>query len=163
MPKLYIPNYNLQNLIHKWKDLDKYYLKKTKSDMIYSDKGIFNIHNNKQLIRMCPIDIPIFTTEEGFTIDNSYFEETEIDSQIPYDHIRLCTECLHFCIGKQSGIHLVIEGTYDKDINIDTVTTQNLEDKYYQFYPCDMYFLSKEDINNKLFLEEVNMFLSIIR
>ena len=131
--------------------------------MIYSDEGIYTMRKDK-LIRMRPVDKPLLVTEEGFSIDNSYFEETEVDSQIPYDHVRIRTECMHFCVGKRSGIHLIVEGAYSNcDVTEGTVTTQNLGDKYYKFVPSDMYFYTKERVDNKLFASEVNVLLSIVR
>lgn len=164
MPKIYITNFNPSGVIHKWNDLDPYYIKKTNTDMIYSDEGIYTIKNNK-LFRVYPVDISPQILDGGFTLDNSHFVEKNVDSQIPYDHIRIKKDLLHFCVGKRSGIHLIVEGTYMRNVtNIGTILTQHIDDKYYKFIPSDMYFVTQEKtINNKLFIQEVNILLSIIR
>ena len=164
MPKIYITNFNPSDIAHKWIELDPYYVKKTSTDLIYSDEGIYTIKNNK-LFRLYPIDINPQLIDGGFTVDNSHFVEKMVDSQIPYNHIRVKKELLHFCVGKRSGIHLVIEGTYTRNIsNVKTALTQNVENKYYNFIPSDMYFVTQEkNIDNKLFIQEVNILLSIIR
>ena len=41
---------------------------------------------------------------------------------------------------------------------------QHIEDKYYNFTPTDMYFFTQEkSVDNKLFVQEVNVLLSIVR
>jgi hypothetical protein len=112
-----------------------------------------------------PVDISPKIVDGGFTVDDSYFVEKEVDSQIPYDHIRVRKELLHFCVGKRSGIHLIVEGTYTRTASVmGTITTQHLEDKYYNFTPTDMYFFTQEkSVDNKLFVQEVNVLLSIVR
>ena len=164
MPKVYITNFYPSEIVHKWTNLDPYYMKKTTTDMIYSDEGIYTMRNNK-LFRLFPMDITPQVIDGGFTLDNSHFVEKTVDSQIPYDHIRIKKELLHFCVGKRSGIHLIVEGTYTRNAsNISSALTEHVEDKYYKFVPTDMYFFTQEnDIDNKLFIREVNILLSIIR
>ena len=157
MPKIYITKFHPNKLISKWTDLESYYLKKTNINMIYSDEGIYTIRNNR-LFRLFPIDIPPKILDGGFTIDNSSFVEKEVDSQLPYDHIHIHKDLLHFCVGKRSGIHLVVEGTYNNSASVMTTTTiEQAENKYHNFTPSDMYFVTQEEnIDNKLFIQEVN-------
>jgi len=164
MPKIYVTNFNPSDIVHKWSGLDPYYMKKTSSDMIYSDEGVYTIKNNK-LFRLYPIDMPLQVIDGGFTLDNSHFVEKMVDSQVPYDHIRIKKDLLHFCVGKRSGIHLIVEGTYTRNVtNVGSILTQHIDDKYYKFIPSDMYFVTEEkNIDNKLFIQEVNILLSIIR
>jgi len=164
MPKIYITDFHPAEIVHKWVDLDPYYVKKTTSDMIYSDEGIYTMRGSR-LFRVFPVDVPPKIFDEGFTVDDSYFVEKEVDSQVPYDHIRVRKELLHFCVGKRSGIHLIVEGTYTRTASvIGAVTTQHLEDKYYNFTPTDIYFFTQEkSVDNKLFVQEVNVLLSIVR
>jgi len=164
MPKIYITDFNPTEITRKWVDLDPYYVKKTNTDMIYSDEGIYTMRSNR-LFRLFPVDVPAKIIDGGFTVDDSYFVEKMVDSQIPYDHIRSRKELIHFCVGKRSGIHLIVEGTYSMTASdMGTVTTQHIEDKYYNFTPTDMYFFTQENsIDNKLFVQEVNVLLSIIR
>jgi hypothetical protein len=164
MPKIYITSFRPSEIAHKWVELDPYYVKKTNTDMIYSDEGIYTMRGSR-LFRLSPVDVPPKIVDGGFTVDNSYFVEKEVDSQIPYDHIRVRKELLHFCVGKRSGIHLIVEGTYTRTVSvIGAVTTQHIEDKYYNFTPTDMYFFTQEkSIDNKLFVQEVNILLSIVR
>jgi hypothetical protein len=164
MPKIYITDFHPTEIAHKWVELDPYYVKKTNTDMIYSDEGIYAMRGSR-LFRLFPVDISPKIVDGGFTVDDSYFMEKEVDSQIPYDHIRVRKELLHFCVGKRSGIHLIVEGTYARTASVmGTVTTQHLEDKYYNFTPTDMYFFTQEkSVDNKLFVQEVNVLLSIVR
>jgi len=164
MPKIYITEFRPTDIVHKWANLDPYYVKKTIKDTIYSDEGIYTIRNDR-LFRMFPMDSPPRVIDGGFTVDDSYFVEKEVDSQIPYDHIHDKKELLHFCVGKRSGMHLIIEGMYNREASMTgTVTTENLEDKYYKFIPTDMYFFTEEkSIDNKLVVKEVNILLSIVR
>ena len=163
MPKIYINAYRPSDIVRKWAEIDPYYVKKSTKDMIYSDEGIYNMRRDG-LFRMFPVDKPVQITKEGFSIDNSYFIDKEVDSQIPYDHVRVRKELLHFCIGKRSGIHLIVEGEYDHRSSMTgTVTTQELEDKYYKFEPTDLYFFTQESVDNTLFAKEVNVLLSIVR
>jgi len=164
MPKIYVTNFNPSDIVHKWSGLDPYYMKKNSSDMIYSDEGVYTIKNNK-LFRLYPIDIPPQVIDGGFTLDNSHFVEKMVDSQVPYDHIRIKKDLLCFCVGKRSGIHLIVEGTYNRNVtSVGSILTQQVDDKYYKFIPSDIYFITQEkNIDNKLFIEEVNILLSIIR
>lgn len=164
MTKIYISDFQPNKIIYKWEVLDPYYVKKNTRDMIYSDEGIFTVRGS-DLFRLVPVDMPPVTLNEGFTVDNSYFIEREVDSQIPYNHIRDRKEHLHFCVGKRSGIHLVVEGVYRRTAPIaSSVLTPQIDDKYYNFIPTDIYFYTQDkSIDNKLFIEEVNVLLSIVR
>jgi hypothetical protein len=164
MPKIYITDFRPTEIVHKWVDLDPYYVKKTTTDMIYSDEGIYAMRGTR-LFRLFPVDIPPKIVDGGFTVDDSHFVEKEVDSQIPYDHIRIRNDLLHFCVGTRSGIHLIVEGNYARTTSvIGTVTTQHIEDKYHNFIPTDMYFFTQEkSVDNKLFIQEVNVLLSIVR
>jgi hypothetical protein len=164
MTKIYITDFQPNKIIYKWELLDPYYVKNNTRDMIYSDEGIFTIRGSR-LFRLTPIDIPPVTLNEGFTVDNSYFTEREVDSQVPYNHIRDRKEHLHFCVGKRSGIHLVVEGNYCRTAPVaKSVLTPQIDDKYCNFTPTDIYFYTQDkSIDNKLFIEEVNVLLSIVR
>ena len=164
MPKIYITDFHPSKIVHKWVNLDSYYVKKTTKEMIYSDEGIYTLRGSR-IFRLFPVDVPEKVVEGGFTVDDSHFIEKEVDSQLPYDHIRIRKDLLHFCVGKRSGMHLIIEGTYSKTTSIiGSVTTQHIQDKYYNFTPTDIYFFTQEkSVDNKLFEQEVNILLSIIR
>jgi hypothetical protein len=164
MPKLYITDFQPNKIIHKWEKLDPYYVKKNTKDTIYSNEGIFSIRGSR-LFRLNPVDVPVVILDEGFTVDNSYFIEKEVDSQIPYEHVRDRKEQLYFCVGKRSGIQLIVEGTYRRSAPVaKSILTSQVEDKYYNFIPSDIYFYTQDNtINNKLFIEEVNVLLSIVR
>lgn len=164
MTKIYITDFQPNKIIYKWDFLDPYYVKKNTTDIIYSDEGIFTIRGSG-LFRLTPVDIPPVILNEGFTVDNSYFIEREVDSQVPYNHIRDRKEHLHFCVGKRSGIHLIVEGIYRRTAPIsNSVLTPQFDDKYCNFIPTDIYFYTQDkSIDNKLFIEEVNVLLSIVR
>jgi hypothetical protein len=160
MPRIYVNEYNPREITSKWDILEPYYVKKTTKDMIYSDEGIYAINNN-HLFRVYPIDKETQVSER-FSVDHSYFIEKEVESQIPFDHIRDRKELLHFCVGQKSNLHLIVEGYYDYTSLGANMTTQDLSDKYYKFIPCDLYFFTQENIKNELLVKEVNVLLSII-
>lgn len=165
MPKLYLKNYFPKNIQSKFMDLDKYYVSRKTRDMLSTSEGIILLRDNK-MIRCIPNDVP--PEDKGdYILDNSYYTEEEVYSQIPYEHIYCEVTELHFCVGKQSNVHFVIEGTYNFDNPstslVNNVFTNNkIRDIYSNFIPHNFYFSTSENINNELLLKEVNMILSII-
>lgn len=119
---------------------------------LYSDEGIFSIENN-QIYKLIPHDIPIkklvFEKDDFNNIDlifdNSYFEKTQILSQIPSNHIVHSFTKKRYSLTKnfKSLLHLIIEEISGKPVN-------------YYFLLNDAY-----SFNNILVKKELNMFLSL--
>lgn len=165
MPKLYLKNYFPKNIQSKFMDLNKYYISKKTRRMLSTSEGIILLRDNK-LIRCIPNDVP--PEDKGdYILDKSSYSEEEVYSQIPYHHMYCEVSELHFCVGKESNVHFVIEGTYNignpSSCLVNRVFNDNkVSDVYSNFIPHDFYFSTSENINNELLLKEVNMILSII-
>lgn len=98
---------------------------------------------------------------DDYLIDNSFYSETDVISQIPVNPVYSEVTELHFCVGKKSNVHFVVEGNYDNRVMINGGCVVG-QDRYECFNPTDFYFDTQEKLNNELVLKEVNMILSII-
>ena len=151
--KIYIENYNIENLSKKMKGLNKYLTNKTNVIEVYSDEGIFvidqqNIYNVDYLDK--PIKNGKYISETG-TVFNMIIDTSEttrtIVNQLPPDNIIMKTETHVYEINASSKTKLVVISTLNKAIN--------------EYKPYDFYFdVSNDiDINSPIFKEDINVFL----
>jgi|UniRef100_A0A6C0IJL5 hypothetical protein len=165
MPRLFIDDYSASNIVSKLPTLDNYYTETNVRKMLFSQDGIYQINNN-HISRLMPVDIPTIKLD-GFTVDNSYFKEQDVISQVPFNASYAEIVEMHFCVDKKSCVHLVVEGKYENDDIVltkksTTCTNENSHNRYNRFTPCSVYFTSLENLDNELISKEVNLLLTII-
>jgi hypothetical protein len=151
--KIYIDNYNIENLPKKMKGLSKYLTNKTNVIEVYSEEGIFVI-DQQNIYRVDYLDKPIkkgkYINENDIVfnmiIDTSETTKT-IMNQLPPDNVIMKTETHLYQINATSKIKMVINLTLNKDVN--------------EYKPYDFYFdVSNDiDINSPIFKEDINVFL----
>ena len=151
--KIYIDNYNIENLPKKMKGLSKYLTNKTNVIEVYSEEGIFVI-DQQNIFRVDYLDKPIkkgkYINENDIVfnmiIDTSETTKT-IMNQLPPDNVIMKTETHLYQINATSKIKMVINLTLNKDVN--------------EYKPYDFYFdVSNDiDINSPIFKEDINVFL----
>jgi hypothetical protein len=151
--KIYIENYNIENLSKKMKGLNKYLTNKTNVIEVYSDEGIFVI-DQQNIYKVDYLDKPIkngkYISETG-AVFNMMIDTTEttkaIVNQLPPDNVIMKTETHLYEINATSKTKLVVISTLNKAIN--------------EYKPRDFYFdVSNDiDINSPIFKEDINVFL----
>lgn len=151
--KIYIENYNIENLSKKIKDLNKYLTNKTNVVEVYSDEGIFVI-DQQNIYKIDYLDKPIkngkYISDTG-TVFNMIIDTTEtsrtIVNQLPPDNVILKTETQIYQINASLKTKLVVISTLNKAVN--------------EYKPHDFYFdVSNDiDINSPIFREDINVFL----
>ena len=146
--KIYINNYNIDNLSKKLKGLNEYLINKTNSIEIYSDEGIYLVDENN-IYNITYLDRPIqkinYTDSIEMSIDLSTTNSI-IVNQLPSDNIILKLATYTYKICPRSKVKLIINFTLNK----------NMEYKPYNFY-FDV--LDDIDINGPIFKEDINVFL----
>lgn len=166
MTKIYIQNYNLELIKNKYDELQPHYKKQKIEHKLYSDEGNYTIIDNN-IIKNKPIDCsPIIINENKntFILDNSFFKDEQIYSQIPYNHIIKEIVTLHYCIESSTTLYLVLEGYY-KDISIFENTDNHNNTPTHNFVLVDFYFYTPQnikDLDNFLIKKELNKFISIL-
>lgn len=167
MPRLFINDYSAKDITSKLSNLCDYYVETRVRKMLFSPEGIFQIKGNN-LTKLIPVDIPPIKLD-GFTVDNSYFTETDIISQIPFNSTFAEIVEMHFCVDKKSCVHLVVEGVYKptdskllSNLISSTKESTNNNQRYAGFIPHCVYFYSLENLDNELISKEVNMLVDII-
>ena len=146
--KIYINNYNIDNLSKKLKGLNKYLISKTNSIEIYSDEGIYLVDENN-MYNITYLDRPIqkinYTDDIEMSIDLSTTNSI-IVNQLPSDNIILKLATYIYKICPRSKVNLIVNFTL----------TKNMEYKPYNFY----FDVSDDiDINGPIFKEDINVFL----
>ena len=146
--KIYINNYNIDNLSKKLKGLNEYLINKTNSIEIYSDEGIYLVDENN-IYNITYLDRPIqkinYTDSIEMSIDLSTTNSI-IVNQLPSDNIILKLATYTYKICPRSKVKLIINFTL----------TKNMEYKPYNFY----FDVSDDiDINGPIFKEDINVFL----
>jgi hypothetical protein len=146
--KIYINNYNIDNLSKKLKGLNGYLINKTNSIEIYSDEGIYLVDENN-IYNITYLDRPIqkinYTDDVEMSIDLSTTNSI-IVNQLPSDNIILKLATYTYKICPRSKVKLIINFTL----------TKNMEYKPYNFY----FDVSDDiDINGPIFKEDINVFL----
>ena len=151
--KIYIENYNIENLSKKMKGLNKYLTNKTNVIEVYSDEGIFVI-DQQNIYKVDYLDKPIkngkYISDTG-AVFNMMIDTTEttkaIMNQLPPDNVIMKTETQVYQINATSKTKLVVILTLNKAVN--------------EYKPYDFYFdVSNDiDINSQIFKEDINVFL----
>jgi hypothetical protein len=151
--KIYIENYNIENLSKKMKGLNKYLTNKTNVIEVYSDEGIFAI-DQQNIYKVNYLDKPIkkgkYISDTSAVFDmiiNTTETTKAIVNQLPPDNVILKTETQVYQINATSKTKLVIISTLNKSVN--------------EYKPYDFYFdVSNDiDINSPIFKEDINVFL----
>jgi hypothetical protein len=155
--KLYIENYDIENLKKKIKNLDKYYKKTEKYTEIFSEEGIYRI-NESTIYKLKNIeDSPIEKVKHlnhnySLLMDKSTFSKEEV-FQVPYENTQISVErnivAFTYSINN-SNLKLIIEGVYETN-----GFNNNNENKYYGFSPIDFYF-------TEFIMDDLNVFLSVL-
>jgi hypothetical protein len=146
--KIYINNYNIDNLSKKLKGLNEYLINKTNSIEIYSDEGIYLVDENN-IYNITYLDRPIqkinYTDSIEMSIDLSTTNSI-IVNQLPSDNIILKLATYTYKTCPRSKVKLIVNFTLNK----------NMEYKPYNFY----FDVSDDiDINGPIFKEDINVFL----
>jgi hypothetical protein len=146
--KIYINNYNIDNLSKKLKGLNEYLINKTNSIEIYSDEGIYFVDENN-IYNITYLDIPVqkinYTDDVEMSIDLSTTNSI-IVNQLPSDNIILKLATYTYKTCPRSKVKLIVNFTLNK----------NMEYKPYNFY----FDVSDDiDINGPIFKEDINVFL----
>jgi hypothetical protein len=146
--KIYINNYNIDNLSKKLKGLNGYLINKTNSIEIYSDEGIYLVDENN-IYNITYLDRPIqkinYTDSIEMSIDLSTTNSI-IVNQLPSDNIILKLATYTYKTCPRSKVKLIVNFTLNK----------NMEYKPYNFY----FDVSDDiDINGPIFKEDINVFL----
>ena len=146
--KIYINNYNIDNLSKKLKGLNEYLINKTNSIEIYSDEGIYLVDENN-IYNITYLDRPVqkinYTDDVEMCIDLSTTNSI-IVNQLPSDNIILKLATYTYKTCPRSKVKLIVNFTLNK----------NMEYKPYNFY----FDVSDDiDINGPIFKEDINVFL----
>jgi hypothetical protein len=146
--KIYINNYNIDNLSKKLKGLNEYLINKTNSIEIYSDEGIYLVDENN-IYNITYLDRPVqkinYTDDVEMCIDLSTTNSI-IVNQLPSDNIILKLATYTYKLCPRSKVKLIVNFTLNK----------NMEYKPYNFY----FDVSDDiDINGPIFKEDINVFL----
>jgi hypothetical protein len=151
--KIYIDNYNIENLSKKLKGLNKYLINKTNTIDVYSDDGIFsvdqqNIHNITYLDK--PVKKGKYISDTGAVFDiliDTSETTLSIVNQLPPDNVIMKTETQVYQTSTTSKVKLVIVSLLSRQLN--------------EYKPHDFYFdVSNDiDINSPIFKEDINVFL----
>ena len=146
--KIYINNYNIDNLSKKLKGLNEYLINKTNSLEVYSDEGIYAVDENN-IYNITYLDRPVqkinYTDDVEMCIDLSTTNSI-IVNQLPSDNIILKIATYTYKTCPRSKVKLIVNFTLNK----------NMEYKPYNFY----FDVSDDiDINGPIFKEDINVFL----
>ena len=159
-PKIFIPQ-----MLEK---LDEHYKFTKNYTQLLSSSGIFNIENNK-IIKLIPNDKPsrrvVFDEQTTLLLDESYFQEENVLSQIPMHNCYKQLVQFNYCVGDDSKLYLIIEGIYDATLINMNYKKRDCKgkQKYSGFIPENFYFLAKEEVDNYLIKKELNVFLSMLK
>jgi len=153
-------NKNSAKIAKVLKKLDKYLIKKQTINDIYSNEGIYQIHENqtyKLRVKSEKIheNIVLKTDDDKIVtlvIDDSVIEK-EMVHQIPYDHVNIPLTTHIYSLNKNNnynklGLTLVIEFIQNDKENSK---------------PINYYFECASEIGyNNLPIEDINVFLSLL-
>ena len=148
--KIYIENYNIEKLSKKLKTLHEYFINKTNILEVYTDEGIFSIDQNN-IYKHEYFDKPVknikkYIDDFSVIVDTTNFKKS-IVNQLPSDNLIIKIETRMYQISSKSSLRLIINFIQNKQSE-------------YKLY--DWYFDVSDDIdiNNLLFKEDINVFLS---
>jgi hypothetical protein len=148
--KVYMPSLSLSTI--NLNKIKKFLKKKTTTNFIYSNKGIFQIHKNN-LMRLEILDIPCkqFKIDEcDFIIDYSTIKFQEECMQLPLEHYTEQVISYEYSLRSGGQVHLVIEYN-SSDLNINKLKINNL------------YFLANDDLNSQILNEDIISFLEELK
>jgi hypothetical protein len=157
--KIYIENYDIENLKKRMKNLDKYYKRTEKYTEIFLEEGMYIINestiyklNNIEDSQIERINNLFNNYNYSLLIDKSKFSKEEV-YQLPYDNTQTSIErnivAFTYCINN-SSLKLIIEGVYENN-----VFNNNNENKYHAFSPINFYFTD-------FIIDDLNVFLSVL-
>lgn len=168
--KIYIDDYNPNDLSDKLIKLEKYLINSCDYIEIYSDDGIFYI-DELGIYKLIIIQDECIKYTSAFSnlkflIDKTKFYKENITS-IPLNHINNKIYKNEYKIDIKSKIKLVIEGTIDY-LNETNLLINNNKNKLNLFIPNNFYFeLSNKDkdinINEIFNNNDLNVFLSLLK
>ena len=150
--KVYIENYNINEIISKKDKFDKYYEKMYNRIDIFSPEGLFVIDKNSMYKLTNITDCVLKITDKiynGITLiaDDSTYNKVDV-FQIPVNHIQANIFSLIYKINN-TKTKMVIEGTCcNNHINVI--------DKYNGFTPTDLYFTDFGITEINVFLKSLN-------
>jgi hypothetical protein len=162
--KVYILNYNLNNLEKSFQSLFKLSVTIKEFIEIYSDEGNMIIDNNNtyklNYIDKNVIELKNYYENYDLNVDNSITIK-EIITQLPPKHLAIHTKMFILKKTSQSKIKLVIVTNNDKDKSKYEDNPKYNDNK---IIPTDFYFDIPEDIdlNNIFIKEEIIEFLSML-
>jgi len=154
--KIYIDkfNYKMINL----KNINPYFIKKTKFQEIYSSEGIFRIENDNYLSKLNIIDNNInlknnYIDNISIIIDYSIIKkDINVVSHLPFEHIMIDTFIHTFILRPNSPLILNIE--FDNDNNITNLYfCMGAKFKAYSF----------ADIENFSIKEDFETFINLLK
>jgi hypothetical protein len=169
--KIYIEGYEPKSLTPKiLEKIDEHYKFLNTFVQLFSPSGIFNIENNK-IIKQIPNDKPskriVFDETTTLLLDESFFEEENVFSQIPMHNSYKQLTQFNYCLGDDSKLYLIIEGVFCSAATTNNISLKKQDakgkQKYSGFIPENFYFLAKEEIDNYLIKKELNGFLLMLK
>ena len=167
--KIYINNYNPQDILKKIKLIDQYFSSKKNNTEIISDDGIFYI-DEKRFYKVNIISdelVKLRSNNFELLLDKSVYNN-DIVHQVPFDHIDFHITTFYYAINSNKfnkfKIKLVVEGNYDVSDNKVIDKDKIIINKYHNFSPTNFYFEAPNEktefeiLNN----DDLNVFLSLL-
>ena len=153
--KIFIKDFNLNNLISKLKNLEKYLYNTDCYYDIYSKEGNFNV-DGSNIYNLLHVDnetktINNFLSTYSIIVDYSETKK-EKNNYLPIDSIILPVKNLYYKLNNNSKITLVIQVNWDVKLEVNEIII------------LDSYFVIEEekDVNNIFIKNELNVFLSLL-
>jgi hypothetical protein len=167
--KIYINNYNPQDILKKIKLIDQYFSSKKNNTEIISDDGIFYI-DEKRFYKVNIISdelVKLRSNNLELLLDKSVYNN-DIVHQVPFDHIDFHITTFYYAVNSNKfnkfKIKLVVEGNYDVSDNKVIDKDKIIINKYHNFSPTNFYFEAPNEktefeiLNN----DDLNVFLSLL-
>jgi hypothetical protein len=142
--KLFLDDYPISNL--NLERLDPFFKSFRNDIMLVSSQGLFSIRNSK-VASLKSVDKPLRFIDDFFEgqrliIDESYFEEERVFSQLPFSFDYVNRMTFTYYVDDSSKVHLVVEGVYTPVFIQVEDTNVELKNKYRNFKPTNFYFLT---------------------
>lgn len=147
--KLYIENYNIENIFKKQKSLDQFLSNKSNIFEVYSTDGIYVV-DQKNIYKLSILDKNIIKINNFIEKYNILIDKSEITTknvnQIPFDNFILKAENYIYKLNNKSRIKLVLNLILNKTM---------------EYIPADFYFDIPDDldVNSPLFKQDIQEFL----
>jgi hypothetical protein len=172
--KMYIQNIEINSFSNKWEPLHKYLVKENEFTQLYSKSGIYIIQNNLCFLLQNTDEkyetkkYLYHNREYELLLDYSKEHLQKIPSQLPTQYTLNKIIKMEYKLSTKSPLTLVINGSYGKITNTNNIFLKQ-EKKIIQqethFIPINFYFecLEKDmDLDNPFFIDEFNVFLSLL-